>query len=570
MSRSQPRFERERKISARACTNCVRAKARCAFPSPQGKCERCTRMNKECHPSPPARKRQATTNRITKNTQVQQLEEKVEGLAFMLRSTISRSPVNSTSGSISATGLWCVGQSQSTISTCLVATSPFEPEPAEAERCLNWFRTHMLGSLPFLVLSSSITAEQLRQERPLLWLSIMTVACTRPAQQQALSKETREIFGREAYIEGRRSLDFLWAVLVFVSWDQWHSYGRCPSTSLTQLAISIVYDLALDKPAPPDPGLSLMLDVKGMNNPPVAHSAPSLDEQRAVMGCFLVSTVRSLQGKGESLKWTPTLDKYQRTIEQHNEAPSDPLLAQLVKLRLLADAATTYLTTSASDPSSLSQPDASAHFRSLQSQLRALNQSIPTHLLTHNVLQLELHNTEATINQIGFLPSPFFFEPLNNRFQCLYGCLQSVKSWITVFHSIPAAEYPGFSVLMRHSMIRAFSNICRLAICNHVEWDRSLLAATIDVSAMLDETCKRYSQVRGTMGPDAIGTARNQEATVYDLMAEKLRGMKACWDSMTATATAQEDSLLEPGLGTGFLDDLGSFSEEFLGLWDWT
>lgn len=63
-----------------------------------------------------------------------------------------------------------------------------------------------------------MTAYQLRQESPILWLCIMTVASTRSIQQEALSKEMRGVFGREAYVEGTRNMDLLLAVLVYATW----------------------------------------------------------------------------------------------------------------------------------------------------------------------------------------------------------------------------------------------------------------------------------------------------------------------------------------------------------------
>lgn len=82
----------------RACTNCVRAKAKCSKAvEVKGKCPRydifkaasvvtfyliilgrCLRMNKDCQPSPPMRKRRAISRPTVKKTS--KLEEKIDGL----------------------------------------------------------------------------------------------------------------------------------------------------------------------------------------------------------------------------------------------------------------------------------------------------------------------------------------------------------------------------------------------------------------------------------------------------------------------------------------------------------
>ena len=67
----------------RACTTCAHAKAKCVYANGLLKCERCLRLQKECHPSPNAR-----GSRIKKksNTKTARLEEKLDGLVSLLTS----------------------------------------------------------------------------------------------------------------------------------------------------------------------------------------------------------------------------------------------------------------------------------------------------------------------------------------------------------------------------------------------------------------------------------------------------------------------------------------------------
>ncbi|KAL2829501.1 hypothetical protein BDW59DRAFT_142164 [Aspergillus cavernicola] len=533
----------------RACTNCVRAKAKCCPGLGGEKCDRCSRMNKECHASPPVRKRRAA-----KNARVQKLEERLDGLVVLLQSTINPSPGEIESGSILSSVVPTVSPSPGIGPIPAVSSPPLEPSITEAESYLHRFRNEMVGNLPFLVLSPTVTAQQLRQEKPLLWFSIMVVASNQSTQQSALSKEMRAMFGRKAYVEGVWSLDFLWAVLVYITWDTWHNFGRCPSTGLVQLAISIVYDLALDKPPLQDPGMALMYDSKGYKKPWGFLRTPTLEEQRAVLGCFLVSAVRSIHGRGESLKWTPRFDQYMRTLEEKKEYPSDMLLIQLVKLRLITENATEYLnlTNGTEFPA---RSDAAMFLKSLQLQLRAVRTNIPSDLLSNKALLLELYHTESTIHQLGFLPSDLSFSGHpNHRFACIYGCMQAVKSWIDAFFTIPPAEYIGFSLLMHSAKMQCCLNICRLAICDHPEWDRGLLHENINVSWVLDETSKRMAEAGKATGMVAM--------SAYELQADTIRNMKRFWD--TTIIQAGQDPM------QGFMDELGNFSSEFLQLWDWS
>ncbi len=93
-----------------------------------------------------------------------------------------------------------------------------EPSPEDADSYLSIFRTEYTRYLPFVVIAPSVSAQQLRRTNPFLWLCIMTVASTRSSQQVVLSRELRILFGREAYLEGTRSLDLLLACLVYATW----------------------------------------------------------------------------------------------------------------------------------------------------------------------------------------------------------------------------------------------------------------------------------------------------------------------------------------------------------------
>jgi hypothetical protein len=217
-------------------------------------------MNKDCQPSPPVRKRR-TVRRPANETS--KLEEKLDGLVTLLKSATQGAPgiINATSvnsppeGSVppshesasDSTAAGSVGYRDYTYSRPLpigrgfpesgfipaasssssgstsvnfqpVLHPALEPSPEDAESYLNKFRTDFVKHLPFIVISPSVTARQLRQERPILWVCIMAAASSNSTQQIVLSKEVRGILGREAYVEGTRNMDLLLAILVYAAW----------------------------------------------------------------------------------------------------------------------------------------------------------------------------------------------------------------------------------------------------------------------------------------------------------------------------------------------------------------
>ncbi|KAL2865264.1 Zn(II)2Cys6 transcription factor domain-containing protein [Aspergillus lucknowensis] len=548
----------------RACTNCVRAKARCSVTHGE-KCERCHRMNKDCHPSPPVRKRRAVKKQPRSNARVEELEEKFNQLVVLLQSTSTTytssggsTAAESDRGSTAAP----VPPAVESTSRDLLLPAELEPSISDSERYLDRFRSEIVANLPFLVLSPSITARQLRQERPLLWLSIITVACTRPAQQRALSKEVRAVFGREAFVEGTRDLDFLCAVLVYAAWDKWFAFDKCITTSLVHLAISILYELGLDKPPCQDPGLIAFYDLKERKKPARLLRPPTLEERRLVLGCFLVSTVSSIQGKGESLKWTPYFDQCVRALEEKHEHASDLLLTHLAKLRLISEHAAEYLaSTEYTDPTL--RADASVFLKSLHAQLRTVKSTIPPELRRNKILLLELHNMESTIHQVGFLPVAVSVANSGNtgassqapaQAACMHACMQSAKDTLDTFLTIPPAEYVGFTALVHTNMMRAFITLYRLAIYEHPAWDAAVLHENVDVSWALGETSRRFAMVKDVAG---LQMGDGEQASTFDIMAGMVAKMKRSWDAMVAAA--EEDRMA----------GVDSFGLDFMELWDW-
>ncbi len=73
--------------------------------------------------------------------------------------------------------------------------------------------------------------------------------------------------------------------------DRRYNLDKPILASLVQLAVAILYDLGLDKPASDDAGLMLEYDLKGFPRPGRYERSPTLEERRALLGCFLLSSV---------------------------------------------------------------------------------------------------------------------------------------------------------------------------------------------------------------------------------------------------------------------------------------
>ncbi|KAE9370271.1 hypothetical protein N431DRAFT_559479 [Stipitochalara longipes BDJ] len=597
----------------RACTNCVRAKAKCSFgDDTRVKCERCHRMNKTCQPSPPMRKRRIMRKSSEKETS--KLEQKLDGLVTLLTSatqsvpTIVNASATNTLSEISGpsnddinfsyTPVGSSGNQQgindrrvpsvervsepqftsaassssaSTLGNLQQPTLPpvLQPSPEDAEFYLNKFRTQFIKYLPFMVLAPSVTSHQLRQDRPILWAAIMATASSNSTQQIALSKAVRATIGREAFVEGTRNMDLLLGILVYVVWDQRHSLDKPIYLSLGQLAIAMLYELGLDKPATSDPALILLYDLKGLRKPSRLSRAPTSEERRALLGCFLMSSLSSSHlRKGDALRWTAYSNECLRVIETQKEADSDVLLVQLVKLRLILEKVTDAPWSGAVTQGDQSaRPPAMFYLKSLESQIRDFKSKIPSELADNKILLMELYDTELRIHEIGLSQSPDIFNDQDNRrLECLYACLNAAKGWVDVFLSIPLAQYVGFSTPTYVNLIHWFVSVYRLSTFEHPEWDRGFVRENLDLSLVLETTERNFLQVKEVAGLDQNGS---EDLDTFSIMASKTRVIKMWWEATTMStlnSLSEAPSDRMDDIPMDFLDD--NWLRDVLGPWN--
>ena len=93
-----------------------------------------------------------------------------------------------------------------------------EPTIKQAQEYLDFYRSQQFKYFPFVVVPLSVSAEELRQQRPFLWTSIMTNSTKSTAQQIILRDELKAVLARKALFEGERSLDLLFGILLYCAW----------------------------------------------------------------------------------------------------------------------------------------------------------------------------------------------------------------------------------------------------------------------------------------------------------------------------------------------------------------
>ncbi|EPE04488.1 hypothetical protein F503_03550 [Ophiostoma piceae UAMH 11346] len=233
------------------------------------------------------------------------------------------------------------------------------PTIEEAEHSFQVFRSTMLPYFPFVHLPPDLTAQQLRATRPYFWLAIMSMTYQRlPGHvQQARSTHLRALFAQRIVLESEKSLDLLQSLLTFLAWIHYTSRRDRPTLSvITQLAISLVYDLGLHKYMAPCKSLIARLvrdHYQQSYGPGLATSSTSgagtddafpepqtssLDERRAALSCYVLTSNFSLALKRcDTLKWTSRMEEHLAEVSSKAESPLDHVLVLQVRMQRVAD-----------------------------------------------------------------------------------------------------------------------------------------------------------------------------------------------------------------------------------------
>ena len=204
---------------------------------------RCHRLNKECRPSVTVRRRNLKKPSLFKTAQ---LEEKVDSLLSLLQAgeqceALPNQPsfqlnrkaslhIQSEGESV-ASGLDdhppdlpvltpATTDSEGTSGKVPVSllSDSVGPSPIEAEQYLTTFHNYKAKYFPFVYIPSTTTAQQLRRERPFLWLCIMTIASKSTSQQQVLGSQVQHVVAQEMLLKSGQSIDLLLGLLAYIGW----------------------------------------------------------------------------------------------------------------------------------------------------------------------------------------------------------------------------------------------------------------------------------------------------------------------------------------------------------------
>lgn len=174
---------------------------------------------------------------------------------------------------------------------------------------------------------------------------------------------------------------------------------------LSQLIITLVFDLGLNRPSGEDTPVFNFMNTGYPKTCEVGTertTGGTMEEKRAVLGCFIISsvyvaldprTVSPLMNvrisahlqKMDPMRWTPYLTECLQILDERKEVPSDALLVQQVRIRLVNENVNQCLWPAGGMAhEDIPTTPWTFYLKAFQSQLQVVKDKIPPSLLSHS------------------------------------------------------------------------------------------------------------------------------------------------------------------------------------------
>ncbi|KAI0396822.1 hypothetical protein F5Y17DRAFT_60975 [Xylariaceae sp. FL0594] len=453
-----------------------------------------------------------------------------------------------------------------TIDNASCATTESTPSPlpgssqdasmsvAEAEETLSFFRQHYLRFFPFVYIPPEMSATQLQRDRPYLWLNICAVCCKSPARQMALNLKAREELAHKMLVSCERNIDMLLGALCHLGWNM-HFFLFKPTLNATMnMAMSIISDLRLDKPSQEDNPK----DINCFKSPEfiriIQSSARTMEERRATLACYAFCSSGSAFLRCQSMRWTPHMEDSLKVLATNPECEGDQLLVSMVRIRRLMENVSQSQLATALDGESHTRPTARIYAKFFRQCLQGIKDQIPECLKDNRILTFLILSAEMIIADIPFstcicrshtpdsrpdhskvhqneahaVPR----RPDASHLEGLYASLQASKACLEHFLTFELSELLAMSFPVLLNFFRASQTLYRLRLLDDPDWDRSVVAESVDLLGSTKAVADRYAQLPALYGYRAETDAEGNEiASFYTKCSKTLASTIPMWRS---------------------------------------
>lgn len=553
-----------------ACASCFKSKCKCvARPDGDG-CQRCYYLNKQCRPSDSLRRR-TTEKKPSSKARIADLENKLNSLISQVQSRNVDSDGGDTTQRHNSAPPEPPSQPSATWATSVQPLDTAENEvlqdsdhteddgdgilgsvrwsgisDAEAETLLDTFRSCMLHHFAFVHLPAHLTAHNMRRDRPFLFRAIVCAASPSAKEKIERGRELKRaiceaMLGHEGQTQSSMDrMDLLLALLTYISWGWDHVLNRC-SLSLSRLMLqakSLACEMRLDGPAPRDARVMALFtpgfDSCWSEDAGAVTRQDFLERQRAVLGCFVLSSVVSAyhNGQVDALRWTPQMGEGLAAIGTNKNCPTDAAFATQVRLQLLAQKSVQVHQQQQLEQSKVAATEmtpfpALMALKTLQGELQELQMSLSPDLRQRELIMAHIHSTELIISEtthavnsmVPILVSQFArmtgtgsmsapggtagsASSRQERLQCLWQCVAAVQACTSALLASTPSDFSGVSLLQWAQLARCIVALSRLTTTSAEEpaWDSAAARTVIDVSALLGRVAEKLELVAQAVG----------------------------------------------------------------------
>jgi hypothetical protein len=195
----------------------------------------------------------------------------------------------------------------------------------EVEQLLVTFRS-MAVHFPIWVFPEGASCIDCIKHKPFVMLAMLVASSSANERLQAACDIAfRNILARKVIVEGKRSLELLQGLLIYLAWH--HHYMRHETQQIyqyLQLAIGMAVDLGLNKPKskqrhPPN------LSQNSMGRESTTSEGGTAEEKRALLGCYALSCGLAVLGfdKPQNLAYTDHLRQCGQDLAEHGCCDTD-------------------------------------------------------------------------------------------------------------------------------------------------------------------------------------------------------------------------------------------------------
>ncbi|KIW69857.1 hypothetical protein PV04_02180 [Phialophora macrospora] len=499
----------------RACEACRQLKVKCEPDDnhPTGSCKRCAKANRQCIVTAPSRKRQKKTD-----SRVAELEKKIDALTATLAARGGAEADLTVDPSMSVThappqdprvqsfgsqwhqpppppGAHSPQQGvkrkianydyfggelhkpsppqykpaglpntyQPVLEHTTKTEEPATVDPVErglvdiisARQCFDRYMAEMCEHLPMVVFPPGTQADEVRKNKPILFLAVMAVASgtIRPDLQPRLIVEITRALADRVIFRGEKSLELVQTIQVTTCFYQPpEKYEELNFNQLIHVAAVMALDLGMGKRS--KRGVGGIWRPYHENKRPLSDPS-SAEVRRCWLGCYYMCSNSSMSLRRPLLiRWSPYADECVDILSSSPDAlPSDKYLCHLVRGQHIAEEIG--LEFSMDDPASqvsLTDNKTQSHMKAFERQLAAWHDSATKDMLkkpivqhTWGIINLYMHEIAMHHNHnIDDFRPPYIATPIDGppdpdtpaHVEALTICINSAHSAFEAFLSM--------------------------------------------------------------------------------------------------------------------------------------